>query len=103
MENRIEPSRPQAPPFAVPPTGQMGCSPIPLCSTFSNCPRMKNAIQRPSGDQNGHYAPSLPWISMGCVDSRALTHSVLTPSALAATNATRRPSGEMAKSFGVNE
>ena len=63
----------------------------------------KNAIQRLSGDQKGLTAPCVPSISTDCDDSSEVIQSVPTPSLPAATNATRRPSGETWKSLGVNQ
>ena len=57
---------------------------------------VKNAIERPSGDQNGYRAPSVPSITTQSVASNRRSQSRGLPSADNATKTTRVPSGEMA-------
>ena len=62
-------------------------------------PPLKKPIQRPSGDQNGRRAPSLPvmaWLSMA---SKRRSHSLNVPSADRAPNTRRLPSGDTAMSI----
>ena len=60
---------------------------------------MKNPIERLSGDQNGRRAPSVPGRARAFAESRSRTHSIGCPSR-SATNASRRPSGDIAKDAG---
>ena len=55
-----------------------------------------NPIARPSGDQNGNTAPSLPAMSCGSGPSNRRSHRCRVPSDDNATNTRRLPSGETA-------
>src|SRR3954466_6852371 len=69
----------------------------PLAGTFLSLPSAKNAIQRPSGDQNGSCASSVP--VSDSVASRSIGRRQRTglPPAAVATNTIACPSGEIAK------
>jgi hypothetical protein len=56
----------------------------------------KNAIERPSGDQNGWCPPSLPSMRRLSTSANRRTHSRLLPSAEIATKTRRVPSGDTA-------
>jgi hypothetical protein len=55
----------------------------------------KNAIDLPSGDQNGKVAPSVPGGSLPAVEFSGRNHSGSRPSKVNAATR-RRPSGEIA-------
>src|SRR5512139_1253699 len=67
----------------------------PLASTRLSFPAAKNAICRPSGDQNGYADPSVPGSSTASASPSDRTYNVAPPCELT-PNTTRRPSGEMA-------
>src|SRR5207244_10336908 len=52
-------------------------------------------MDRPSADQNGHVAPSVPGKSLAEGESTERSHSVAMPSASVATKSSIRPSGEI--------
>src|SRR6266850_3951092 len=53
-------------------------------------------MARPSGDQNGRFAPSVPGNSLGVGESSERSHKLCFPPWNFATSANTRPSGEMA-------
>src|SRR5262249_51494921 len=55
----------------------------------------KNPIERPSGDQNGNDAPSVPSNGRAVSEFSGRIHSWRRPSAERAVNVNKRPSGEM--------
>ena len=60
-------------------------------------------MERPSGDQNGCAARSVPGIGLASSSSRERTHSIAAVDSPCATNATCRPFGEIvAESCGVS-
>ena len=68
----------------------------PLVSTFLSLPAAKNAMKRPSGDQNGNDAPSVPASGCACTLSSGRIQICDGPPFVAATNARCRPSGDSA-------
>ena len=65
-------------------------------SIFLSFPSEKNAMKRLSGDQKGAAAPSVPGSVTADGSASDRTHRKSRPSALRATKARRRPSGETA-------
>jgi hypothetical protein len=57
--NRIVPSAPQLPPTPTSASHKV-CTGPPAASTRFSIPPAKKASERPSGDQNGCRAPSVP-------------------------------------------
>src|SRR5215469_622959 len=57
--NRMIPPELQAPPLSIG-ASQSICSPLPSDSIRLSFPPAKNPIERPSGDQKGSAAPSVP-------------------------------------------
>ena len=93
----ITPSR-----FHVPPRGVAAshrvCAGPPARAIFLSLPCAKNPRFRPSGDQNGNVAPSVPGIGRASSESSGRTQRrVGPPSSL--TKARLRPSGESIKKF----
>src|ERR1700720_1364750 len=74
---------------------QMATRDPPLASALQSLPLAKNPSERPSGDQKGKYAPSVPGSSIASSLPSGFNHNVLLPSRLA-TNTIRVPSGESA-------
>src|SRR6516225_10162579 len=64
---------------------------------MANLPAAKKPIRRPSGDQNGSNAPSVPLICCAFDADNARTQSLSFPSGPKATKASRVPSGETEK------
>jgi hypothetical protein len=86
----------------VPPDGQPGLrhrdwAGPPDMSTFFTIPSAKNATCRPSGDQKGRKAPSLPVRGVSSRESRDRTYNRLT-SSKSSWSRIVRPSGETDKS-----
>src|SRR5262245_29140517 len=83
----------------VPPRGSataaMICAPPPVRSTRRKRPRAKKPSERPSGDQNGLDAPSVPVIGLVTKVVSERTKMWL-PLASTPTYAIRPPSGEIA-------
>src|SRR5256885_11518238 len=76
---------------------QSTCGAASERSVLFSFPFAKNASERPSGDQNGYDAPSVPGTRRGATVSTARRKRELTPSAVRATNARRLPSGDRAR------
>ncbi len=76
----------------------MSCGKPPASAMRFNFSFAKKAIERPSGDQNGPDAPSVPSIKRGSTVAKFRTHSCATPLVLIATNTSREPSGDSAMS-----
>ena len=74
----------------------MSCGRPPASAIRFSLLWAKNAIERPSGDQNGRCAPSLPSIARLSTSSNRRSQSLLLPSAEIATKTRRLPSGETA-------
>ena len=74
-----------------------------LGSALFNLAPEENPISRLSADQNGYSAFSVPDICWKEPLARFLTHSAVAPSSPAATKATRRPSGEIARLYGTKD
>src|SRR5215510_12999195 len=74
----------------------------PAVSTRLRSPllRVKNPIDRPSGEKNGPAAPSLPATGCASLASTERTHSMSGPSPLRAQYAMNFPSCEMARGNG---
>ena len=89
--------------FHVPPrpptTGASVWGAPPPRSGRLSAPPAKKPTDRPSGDQNGKVAPSVPFSACAVVAARDRTQSRDTPSS-EATNTIRRPSGESANDPG---
>src|SRR4026207_901117 len=66
----------------------------PPASTRFRFPAEKNPRVRPSGDQKGWSAPSVPAIGTASSDERSRTNSCAVTASLPPTPQTRRPSGE---------
>ena len=92
---RMTPSRFQLPPR---PSGASAstCGAPPVVSTVLSLPPAKNPTDRPSADQNGNAASSVPVSGCACIVSSERIHSCGTPRRGAATNASRPPSGDKA-------
>src|SRR5258708_27114472 len=69
----------------------------PAASMRRSFPSEMKAIERLSGDQNGAVAFVVPARGCGTVLSSERTQSIVVPAASGATNANRRPSGEIAR------
>src|SRR5205823_2040006 len=67
----------------------------PLASIRCRRPSAKNAIDAPSGDQKGEAAFTVPGSACASASFIARTQSTVLPVESGATNATRRPSGEI--------
>src|ERR1700676_320853 len=84
--------------FQLPPVGKGASQSVttgpPVAWTVFNLPSAKNPIDRPSADQNGSCAPSVP--ARGCAEgeSKGRDHSKLLPCASTRTSSRIRPSGE---------
>src|SRR5215471_17837189 len=61
--------------------------------TLLSLPRAKKPIDRPSGDQKGNVAPSVPSIAVDTNCPRGRTHTWVLPSEFRAPNAILVPSG----------
>src|SRR4029077_10609526 len=85
----------------VPPTLSVASHKVmggpPETSIFLSFPPAKKPRKRLSGDQKGDEAPSVPAIACAVSASSERTHRRFLPSALLATKAIRRPSGETAR------
>ena len=90
----IVPSTPQLPPRPAD-ASQTTCTGPPVASTLLRRLSAKKATERLSGDQNGKPAPSVPASGLVSPDERSRTARLGRP-ASAATNTSRRPSGESA-------
>src|SRR5215467_326886 len=73
----------------------------PELSVFFSFPPAKNAMKRPSGDQNGWRAPSVPGRGRAASESRLRTH-IWVLSSTVATKASVRPSDDSAGRLGLN-
>ena len=86
--------------FQVPPRPAVAsariCGVPPLVSTFLSLPVAKNPMNRPSGDQNGNDAPSVPANGWAWTLSSGRTQICDGPPFVAATKARCCPSGESA-------
>ena len=67
-----------------------------MTSTRFSFPPAKKASDRPSGDQNGSPAPSVPGSARAVGESSDRSHNTTYPEAFGAVNAIVRPSGETA-------
>ena len=85
--------------FQVPPRLSLTSASLktgpPLASTFFSARSPKNPMYRPSGDQKGRSAFSVPAKARAAESDSARTQSRLDPSPLRAVNTTRVPSGEI--------
>src|SRR4029453_5540654 len=95
------PSGPHAGPYRMTESAIVWTGP-PARSTRLILLSAMNPIDRPSGDQNGWAACSVPGIGRASSWSRARTQRIAPVDSPVATNATSRPSGEIvAESCGV--
>src|SRR5262245_18469657 len=95
-ENRMTPSRLQAPGPCGNATSQRLRTLPPLRETVLSFPSAKNASDFPSPDQNGRDAPSVPARGTGTADSSERTQSPVNLF-VRAKNAILLPSGDTAK------
>ena len=94
----ITPSRFHDPPVVVlsaSDASQMTMGELPVRSTRFSLLAEKNATERPSGDQNGRSAPSVPAIRRPSNASSGRSHSAGASFAVAMRNTIWRPSGEI--------
>src|SRR5512141_2621731 len=92
---RIVPSRPHDPEPSCGPSHRV-CAGPPEAATFLSFPSEKNPMKRPSGDQKGESAPSVPSSTVAVKLSSCRTYSRGRPRA-EPTKTNRRPSGEIAR------
>src|SRR6185369_17282892 len=83
----------------APGTSQIVSTGPPAASILLSFPSAKKARERPSGDQNGAAAPSVPGSAAADSSASNRTQRETLPSEPRATNAIRRPSGERANRF----
>src|SRR6266545_3960164 len=91
----MTPSLFQVPPLPSPASQRASAGP-PAASIFFNFPEAKKPIDRPSGDQNGYDASSVPGSARGASSSKERTQRRVLPEASRAEKDRRRPSGERA-------
>src|SRR5215471_5710157 len=96
LPKRIVSSGPQLPPRKSVTVSATTCTGPPAAGIFFSFPAAKNPIQRPSGDQNGSWASSVPANSFAPTCSMDRTQSIGLPPAVSALNTRARPSGERA-------
>src|SRR5450432_694176 len=83
---------PQLPPRAAS-TFASACGGPPDAATFCNLPLAKNAMLRPSGDQNGKLAPSVPCNRVMSGEPMRCTQSIGNPESFSGdTKAIMEPS-----------
>src|SRR5688572_24113222 len=94
----IDPSAFHAPPLPSGTSAMVRGSP-PLISTIFSLSSAKKAIDRPSSDQNGYSAPSVPGSDRKVGALRSRSHNIVCPFWTSA-RAMRPPSGEIVKGPG---
>src|SRR5436309_11949403 len=90
----IVPSSLQDPPRPME-ASQRVCAGPPCASIFLSLASEKKPRERLSGDQKGKEAPSVPSNGRAERESSGRTHRRSRPSGVRATNASRRPSGDI--------
>ena len=93
---RAEHDRPRGTPRAALPVRRIADDDRapPATATFISLPRAKNPSDRPSGDQNRCFAPSVPSMAVASRESSDRTNRRDGESPLTAVNAIRRPIGD---------
>src|ERR1700691_3462066 len=70
------------------------CTFPPFSSTVFNFPPAKNPSKRPSGDQKGDAAPSVPGMAVASLALSERVHTLIAPSRSMAVNASLGSSGQ---------
>src|SRR5215470_11840979 len=93
-EKRMTSLRFHEQPSPIPAYDNVSIDPVPISMRLS-LSSAKNAAARPSGDQHGYFAPSVPANVRDTAESSERSHKRDRPSDVA-TNRMLRPSGEIA-------
>src|SRR2546422_315881 len=93
-ENRIILLGPQEMPRRSVNPSAITCTAPPAAGTFFSLSSEKNPIQRPSGDQNGYSAPSVPGIEWADTSARGRSHNMELAPGTEAANTMSWPSGD---------